>query len=31
MILKRVKENVSLIMNQEKMTRSDDWLFSYEP
>jgi hypothetical protein len=28
---KRVGENVSLIMNQEKMTRSDNWLHSYEP
>jgi hypothetical protein len=31
MTLKRVGENVSLIMNQEKMTRFDNWLHSYEP
>jgi hypothetical protein len=31
MTQKRVEENVSLIMNQEKMTRSDNWLQSYEP
>jgi hypothetical protein len=31
MTLKRVGENVSLIMNQEKMIRSDKWLHSYEP
>jgi hypothetical protein len=31
MTLKRVVENVSLIMNQEKITRLDNWLHSYEP
>jgi hypothetical protein len=31
MTLKRDGENVSLIMNKEKMTRSDNWLHSYEP
>jgi hypothetical protein len=31
MTLKRVGENVSLFINQEKMTRSDNWLHSYEP
>jgi hypothetical protein len=29
--LNRVGENVSLIINQEKMTRSDNWFHSYEP
>jgi hypothetical protein len=28
MTLKRVGENVSLIMNQEKMARSDNWLLA---
>jgi hypothetical protein len=26
-----VGENVSLIINQEKMARLDDWFHSYEP
>jgi hypothetical protein len=28
---KKVGENVVLIINQEKMARSDNWLHSYEP
>jgi hypothetical protein len=31
MTLKRVGENVSLIMNQEKVAKSDNWLHSYAP